>query len=312
MLRRSFLSLRYYSTHPSPIPSSSLSTARRQKTLTDIYKLYAANTPVSVITAHDFISATWADNTENVDMVLVGDSLAMVAKGHASTLELDFDDFYYSTKSVTKAINSKFLIVDFPFGSFESSITQCMDTAVKLMKLGKIGSLKLEGSYEITNHIKTLTSFGIPITGHIGLQPQKYNLYGGFRAQGRTASNALEIFKQAIHLQNSGCKMLVLECIPEKLSQYITQHLNIPTIGIGAGNKTSGQVLVLADALGMLPGKKAKFVSPYLDMHTLAIQALQEYTHDVKSKNFPQSGKHTYPMDDEEFYEFEKLAKSAV
>jgi 3-methyl-2-oxobutanoate hydroxymethyltransferase len=289
-----------------------LSTPRRQKTLTDIYKLYASNTPISVITAHDFISATWADNTENVDMVLVGDSLAMVAKGHASTLELDFDDFYYSTKSVTKAINSKFLIVDFPFGSFESSITQCMDTAVRLMKLGKIGSLKLEGSYEITNHIKTLTSFGIPITGHIGLQPQKYNLYGGFRAQGRTASNALEIFKQAIHLQNSGCKMLVLECIPEKLSQYITQNLNIPTIGIGAGNKTSGQVLVLADALGMLPGKKAKFVNPYLDMNTLATQALQEYSHDVKFKTFPQSGKHTYPMDDEEFHEFEKLAKLAV
>jgi 3-methyl-2-oxobutanoate hydroxymethyltransferase len=291
---------RRYSTHIIP----------RQSTLSDIQKLYNSKTPISVITAHDYITAKIADNTPNIDIVLVGDSLSMVSKGNPSTLELEFDDFYYSTKSVINGINNKFLIVDLPFGSFESSIENCISSAIKLMKLGKIGSIKIEGCYEITDRIKTLTNFGIPITGHIGLQPQKFNLLGGFKYQGKSALNALEIYKQALHLQSIGCKLLVLECIPEKLSQFITNSLKIPTIGIGAGNKTSGQVLVMSDALGMLNNKNPKFVKQYLDIYNQSINALNQYGNDVKSIKFPDSIKNTYSINDEEFQEFINLTKS--
>lgn len=295
--------IRKYSSHPVSKPI-------RQKTLHDLYKLYNNNEKLSVITAHDFITGKFADKTPEIDAILIGDSLSMVAKGHPSTLELEFDDFYYSTQSVLRSINEKFVIVDLPFGSFEESIQQCTSNAIKLMKLGKIGSIKIEGSYEMTDKIINLTNAGIPITGHLGLQPQKFNLLGGFKAQGRNALNALEIFKQAKHLEKIGCKLLVLECIPERLAYFITKNLNIPTIGIGAGNLTSGQVLVMADALGMSNNKNAKFVKPYLNIYSLAIDALTNYSNDVKSKKFPESIKHTYSMDENEFKEFEELAKS--
>lgn len=297
-----FRLIRTYSTHPSK--------SLRQKSLGDIYKLYAKKEPISVITAHDYITGRIADTTQDIDVVLVGDSLAMVAKGFPSTLELTFEDFYHSTASVVRGVNSKFIIVDLPFGSFESSTEKCVETAIKLMKLGKIGSIKVEGSYEITDKVKTLTSYGIPVTGHIGLQPQKFNILGGYKAQGRTSVSALDIYKQALHLQSIGCKLLVLECVPEKLSKFITENLNIPTIGIGAGNTTSGQVLVMADALGMTDSKKAKFVKPYLDIYSQSVDALQRYSTDVKTKTFPDSDHHTYPINDDEFTEFIELAKN--
>lgn len=291
-------SLRSYSSH----------VYHRQSTLHEIQKLYLSNTPISVITAHDFITARIADSCPNLDVVLVGDSLSMVSKGHQSTLELEFDDFYYTTKSVLRGINSKFVIVDLPFGSFESSLEKCVDSSVRLMKLGKIGSIKVEGSYEMTNHIKTLTQFGIPITGHIGLQPQKFNMFGGFKPQGRDAQNALDIYKQALHLQSIGCRMLVLECVPEKISSFITKNLNIPTIGIGAGNGTSGQVLVMSDILGMLDSKNAKFVKQYLNFHKLGTEALTQYSNDVKLRSFPDNNEHTYRINDDEYNEFVDLA----
>lgn len=294
--------VRRYSSYPAP-------KMVRQNSLQDLYKLHKNREPITVITAHDYITGKFADSTPGIDVILVGDSLSMVAKGHPSTLELDFDDFYHSTASVLRAVKEKFVIVDMPFGSFEESVEQCTRSAIKLMKLGKIGSIKIEGSYEMTDRIISLTDAGIPVTGHIGLQPQKFNMLGGFRAQGRNAKSALEIYKQALHLQKIGCKMLLFECIPEKVAGYITNHLNVPTIGIGAGNLTSGQVLVMADALGMSDSNKAKFVKPYLDIHSLAIDALSRYSSDVKSQSFPNSELHTYPIKDEDFDEFEKMAK---
>ncbi|ODQ47970.1 hypothetical protein PICMEDRAFT_71973 [Pichia membranifaciens NRRL Y-2026] len=293
---------RRYSSYPA-------SKTIRQNSLQDLYKLHKNKEPITVITAHDYITGRFAEASPGIDAILVGDSLSMVAKGHPSTLELDFDDFYHSTASVLRAVREKFVIVDMPFGSFEESVEQCTRSAVKLMKLGKVGSVKIEGSYEMTDRIRSLTNAGIPVTGHIGLQPQKFNMLGGFKAQGRNALGALDIYKQALHLQKIGCKMLLFECIPEKVAAFITDRVDVPTIGIGAGNSTSGQVLVMADALGMSDGKKAKFVKSYLDINSLAVDALTRYSADVKSKSFPNSELHTYPMKDEEFDEFERMAK---
>lgn len=291
--------LRHYSTHSTV----------RSTTLSDIYKIYHSQRKISVITAHDYLTATMAEDS-NADMVLIGDSLAMTAKGHPSTLQLELDDFIYSAKSVAAGINTKFLIADLPFGSFEASNEQCVNTAIKLMQLGKISSIKIEGCYEVSEKIKLLTDVGIPVMGHLGLQPQKFNLLGGYKAQGRSTESALEIYKQAVHLQSIGCKMLLLECVPEKVAKFITDSIDMPTIGIGSGAYTSGQVLVVADALGMQNRKPAKFVKQYAKVYDEAVQALNEYDREVKEQSFPSSGVHTYKMDEQEYEEFVNRAKT--
>ncbi|GMG18893.1 unnamed protein product [Ambrosiozyma monospora] len=286
----------------------SAQTTVRQHTLADINKLYNSKTPISVVTAHDYITGRLADASK-VDIVLIGDSLAMVAKGFPSTLEIPFDDYYYSCLSVLRGISSKYVIADLPFGSFESSLEKCVESAMKLMKLGKIGSLKIEGSYEFTREISRLIQLGIPVTGHIGLQPQKFNALGGYKVQGKLSTDAVELYKQALFLQDLGCSMLVLECIPYKLAKFLTDNLRIPTIGIGAGQGTSAQVLVMSDLLGMLNEKSAKFVKPYMNFNELGLNAVNSYSEDVKSHAFPNDHTHGYVMKDQEFEDFVELAK---
>ncbi|KAG7877815.1 hypothetical protein KL925_000851 [Ogataea polymorpha] len=281
--------------------------AVRQKTLTDIKKLYNAKEPLAVITAHDYITGRIADSSEKLDIILIGDSLAMVSKGYASTLEIPFDDYYYACKSVLRGVNQKFVIADLPFGSFEASVSQCVESAVKLMKLGKIGSLKVEGGFEHGEQIKRLIEIGIPVTGHIGLKPQQFNAVGGYRVQGRKAQDAANIIKEAEYLRDIGCSMLLLECIPHKVAQYLTEKLDIPTIGIGSGPGTSAQVLVQADLLGMLDSPTAKFVQKYMDFHSEAVNAIEHYVEDVKSGTFPNVETHSYPIKEEEFEAMEKL-----
>lgn len=283
---------------------SSHSPELRQSSLSDIYTLYNSKIPISCITAHDYITAQIADKS-NVDVVLIGDSLAMVALGYPSTLELSFEEFYYQLKAVTRGISSKFLICDLPHGSYESSVEKCVESSIKLMKLGKIQSIKLEGAFEYESHIKRLVDVGIPITGHIGLQPQKFNSLGGFKVQGSNIEDAVNIYKQALFLQKLGVSLLVLECIPIRIANFITSKLKIPTIGIGAGNGTSGQVLVQADTLGMLDGKKLKFVKPLLNFHDIGLNSLNLYDEEVKSKVYPER-KYSYGMKDDVYEEFIK------
>lgn len=302
-------------TYTKAIPKlSSLFTQSRsitqQSTLTEIYRSYRDGSKISLITAHDHITACIADNS-NADMVLIGDSLAMTSHGYPSTLQIHTDDFIYAARSVVSGINSKFLICDLPFGSFEGSSTLCAETATRLMRLGKINSLKLEGADSlIIDRINLLTSMGIPVTGHLGLQPQKFNLLGGYKVQGRSSDSAIELFKDAQLLQKAGCKLLVLECVPEKVAKFITENLNIPTIGIGSGKFTSGQVLVIADALGMQNKKPAKFVKQYANIYNDALKAVNQYDSEVKSGAFPVSGEHTYKMNDQQFSEFQERAES--
>lgn len=280
----------------------------RQSTLTDIYKLYNAKSPISVITAHDFISGAIADDSEKVDMILIGDSLSMTAKGYRSTLEIPFEEYIYACKSVMRGVNNKFVIADMPFGSVESSDEKCIESAVKIMSIGKIGSVKIEGGKEMAPRIKRLNELGIPVTGHIGLQPQKFNSFGGYKAQGKQACGAQKIYQDALALQEAGCRMIVLECVPHKISKYITEHLEVPTIGIGCGNGTSGQVLVFADLLGMLDAKTGKFVKKYMNFHNDAVAALNSYGTDVKSSKFPENAQNGFHISEDEYSEFLELA----
>ncbi|AOA63586.1 3-methyl-2-oxobutanoate hydroxymethyltransferase [Komagataella phaffii CBS 7435] len=283
----------------SQVPIYPKAKVSRQSTLRTLYSKYQDRKPISVITAHDYISGKYANESE-ADAVIIGDSLSMINLGYQSTLEMSFEEFYYCCKAACRAIDRKFIIADLPFGTFETSAEECGRNAIKLMKLGKVQSIKLEGSYEITDQVKKLIDIGIPVTGHVGLQPQKFNALGGYRVQGKTATDAIEIFRQAKYLQSLGVSLLVLEAIPSEVAKIITEELNLPTIGIGAGKYTSGQVLVQGDVLGMLNNKPAKFVRQYKNFYQEGIDGINEYCRELNSDIYPEEGTHTYSMAQEE------------
>ncbi|ODV86680.1 hypothetical protein CANARDRAFT_6256 [[Candida] arabinofermentans NRRL YB-2248] len=300
---------REYSSYPGPASTTNQPKPLKQSTLSTIYDLYQSKTPITFITAHDYITAKLADASPNIDVVLIGDSLAMVSKGYPTTLEIPFEEYYYACSSVLRGVNNKFVVADLPFGSFETGLQDCLKSAMKLMKLGKIGALKIEGAFEYSAEIQRLVSIGIPVMGHIGLQPQKFNAMGGFKVQGKTANDALDVYKEALELQKLGCSMILLECVPQKLARFITENVNIPTIGIGAGNGTSGQVLVQSDLLGMLDNKPAKFVKQYMNFYEEGLMALNQYGADVKNSEYPVNTVHDFKMKTDEFNEFAERAK---
>ncbi|CUM63348.1 uncharacterized protein PRCAT00000921001 [Priceomyces carsonii] len=280
----------------------------RRKTLRDIEQLYARKEPITMLTAYDSITSRVADNT-GVDISLIGDSLAMTTLGMQDTIEITLDEFLFHVKSVERGNKRSLLIADLPFGSFESSKEQAIETAIKLVKFGKIQGIKIEGGNEETiPKIRGIINAGIPVMGHVGLTPQKHNSLGGFKLQGSQVNNALDIYKDCIRLQEAGCFSIVLECIPNKLAELITKKLSIPTIGIGAGPSCSGQVLVISDMLGMSDpnSHRPKFVKPYLNFYDQAVKAISEYKHEVSSGTFPDADEHGYKMKSEVLSELQK------
>lgn len=262
------------------------SVAQKKLTITDINNLYKANTPIAVITAHDYLTGKYADEAE-ADMVLVGDSLAMVSLGYDDTNEIPFDEFLYHCKSVSRGVKRSFLIADLTFGSYESSTEKAIESSIALIKKGRANAVKLEGGEEICSTIKKLSSLGIPVMGHIGLTPQRFNSLGGFKVQGKTLPDSIKILNDAKAIEKAGAFSLLLEAIPSKISQLITNELSIPTIGIGAGNGTSGQVLVQADLLGMNNSRIPKFVKQYGNIYEECVKGNRNYINEVKSSQFP-------------------------
>lgn len=282
-----------------------------QYTIHDIRNKYLKGIPISMGTAYDYITASWV-NKAQCDMLLIGDSLAMTSLGYDSTTELPFDEFKYHVKSVCRNRDGPALIVsDMPFGSFESSIQNGISNAIELLKLSpRLNTLKVEvgllskDEYTI-EFVKQLCSRGIPVMGHIGLTPQRANSLGGFKVQGnKDPMDIVEIYKTAKELQGIGCWSILLEAVPHKVASFITNHLSIPTIGIGAGNGTSGQVLVIADMLGMQSNIHVpKFVNKYNNLYQTACESLSQYKRDVEDRKFPETGVHTFRIKDEIYEE---------
>jgi 3-methyl-2-oxobutanoate hydroxymethyltransferase len=264
-----------------------------RRTLNDILDLYHKKTKIAVITAHDYITGRMADDAE-ADMVLVGDSLAMVALGYEDTNELPFDEFLYHCRAVSRGVDTSFLVADLPFGSYESSTSKAIESSIQLISKGRVNAIKLEGGTEITPTIKQLTQLGIPVMGHVGLTPQRSNALSGFKVQGKSVESAERIIEDALRVQEAGAFSVLLEAIPHELGSIITDKLSIPTIGIGAGPQTSGQVLVQADLLGFYPGHTPKFVKKYMEGHGLCVSAMMKYVEEVKGGIFPEIGKNTY------------------
>lgn len=256
--------------------------------INDFRKYKNESKNISIITCYDYWSATLIEQS-NVDTILVGDSLAMVSHGFTSTIPADIDLMTLHTAAVRRGAPTKFIISDMPFLSHRKSIDSVLDSVGKLMKVGA-NAIKIEGIKGHEDTIQYIVESGVPVMGHLGLTPQSFNSLGGFKLQSKTDEAVKELIKDALTLQDAGCFAIVLECIPDSAGRRVTEALDIPTIGIGAGKDTSGQVLVLQDMLGVNTGYTPKFVRKFIDGATLIKSALNEYDNEVKSGNFPGTG----------------------
>lgn len=238
-----------------------------------------------MITCYDSWSARIVD-ASNIDMILVGDSLAMVMHGYESTLPADMNMMTLHTRAVRKGAANTFIVSDMPFLSYRKGLAQAVEAAGELMRNGA-NAIKLEGLNGNQKIIEHLVQSGIPVMGHLGLTPQSVNQFGGNKVQGKKEEQADKIAEDALKLEQLGCFSIVLECVPASLAEKITSRLKIPTIGIGAGNKTDGQVLVMQDMLGMNDEFKPRFLRCYLQGENLFKDAFNRYADDVKSGKFP-------------------------
>lgn len=253
--------------------------------------------PIAMLTAYDYCLAGLFD-AAGVEVILVGDSLGNVVLGYSSTLPVTMEDIIHHSKAVTRACKRALVVADMPFMSYQASIEQGMLNAGRLLKEGGANAVKLEGGSEICPLVEKLVTSGIPVMGHLGLTPQSVNQLGGFKVQGKSVEDAQKIIDEAKALADAGVFALVLECIPDKLAAKISESIDIPTIGIGAGNACDGQVLVCNDFLGMNSGFTPKFVKKYRLLHEQITQATQEYIQDVKTRSFP-AQEHIFTMNEE-------------
>lgn len=243
--------------------------------------------PIVALTAWDYLIARTIDQA-GADLVMVGDSLAMVALGYSTTLPLTLDEIIHHAKAVRRGVERALLVVDLPFMSYQESSKQAMRSAGRILKTTGAAAVKLEGGYpEMAETVARLVQAGIAVMGHVGLTPQSVHQLGGFRKQGKSAEAAERILTEAIALEQAGAFAIVLEHIPDQLALQITQKLMIPTIGIGAGPHCDGQVLVTADLLGMSTWRPS-FAKAYADLHQTISQAVQSYAEEVRQHQFPQ------------------------
>jgi 3-methyl-2-oxobutanoate hydroxymethyltransferase len=265
---------------------------------------------ITMVTAYDAPAALLADQA-GVELILVGDSAAMVMLGHSSTVSVTLDEMIFLTRAVTRSARRPLVAADLPFGSYEVSDEQAVASAIRLVAEGGADVVKLEGAGRMESRVRAIAESGIGVMGHIGLTPQSATRLGGFRAQGRTAEAAVKLYEDALALEAAGAFSLVLEAVPAEVAARITEALAIPTIGIGAGAGTDGQVLVWHDLLGMYAGHTPRFVKRYAELAEDIGEALGSYVADVRSGSFP-AEQHTYAIPEQELARFEQaLAERA-
>jgi 3-methyl-2-oxobutanoate hydroxymethyltransferase len=255
------------------------------KTIIEFRQMKEKKIPISMITCYDYWSAKIIRDSD-IDAVLVGDSAAMVMHGYETTVNADMVMMDLHVKAVKKGVKDKFLIADLPFLTHKRGFTALIDAVDKLMKSGA-NAVKIEGSEGHLQEIENLVKSGVPVMGHIGLTPQSVHKFGGFRVQGKSDVDAKKLLSQAKNLESAGCFAIVLELVPSDLAKEITESFSIPTIGIGAGKYTSGQVLVLHDLLGMDKDFSPKFLRRYFNGWDAIKNALNTYNTEVKENKFP-------------------------
>ena len=284
----------------TPAPISTRAPAARKKVTTLTFRQKKERgEPISMLTAYDYPTALAMDQA-GVDAILVGDSLAMVVLGYETTLPVTMEEMLHHARAVARGAKSALLIGDLPFMSYQVSVEEATRNAGRFLQQGGMDAVKLEGGRERADAVRSITSAGIPVMGHLGLTPQSVNQLGGFRAQGKTALAARRLVEDALILEEAGAFSLVLESVPARLADLISKKISIPTIGIGAGAGCDGQVLVTHDLLGLFDRFTPKFVKKYADFHREMQRAFTDYIEDVETKRFP-AQEHTVEMDDKEW-----------
>ena len=255
------------------------------KTLSAWDKAKCQQRKMTMVTAYDVTAARLAE-AAGVDALLVGDSLGMMVGGEADTLRVSLEQMLYHTEIVARAATNTLVMADLPFGSFEESPAQAFAACAKLLKAGA-QIVKLEGGAPMVETVAFLSRRAVPVCAHIGLTPQHVRQMGGFKRQGKTPEAAAQLLEDALALEDAGARMVLMEAIPAELAADITAKLRVPTIGIGAGPGTDGQVLVFHDILGLTPGRAPAFAKRYLDGASLITNALAEYVREVRESQFP-------------------------
>jgi 3-methyl-2-oxobutanoate hydroxymethyltransferase len=263
---------------------------------------------IVMVTAYDAPGGRLAD-AAGVDMILVGDSSGMVVHGRESTVAVSLDEIVFMTQWVTRGAKRPIVVADMPFGSYEVSDEQAVGNAVRLVKDGGADAVKLERGGTSVSRARAIADAGVAVMGHVGLTPQTATVLGGFKAQGRTAERASELVDEALALEAAGCFAVVLEAVPAQVAETITQALSVPTIGIGAGPGTDGQVLVWHDMLGYYEGNAPRFVKRYADLGDVVTDALARYAEEVREGTFPEQ-QHTYAMPEEEAEAFDAVRRT--
>ncbi len=268
-----------------------------KNTVTTFQQMKENHEKISMLTAYDYSTAKLVDGA-GVNSILVGDSLGNVMLGYEDTLAVTVEEMIHHGRAVAKGAKNALVVVDMPFMSYQTSVYDAVVNAGRIMKETHCGAVKLEGGAVVCPQIKAITDASIPVCAHLGLTPQSINAFGGFKVQGKTEAAARKLLEDAKAVEEAGAFAVVLECVPAKLAELVSQTISIPTIGIGAGNGCDGQVLVYADMLAMFSDFSPKFVRKFANVGEIMTQAFKDYDAAVKEGSFP-APEHTYKIDDE-------------
>jgi 3-methyl-2-oxobutanoate hydroxymethyltransferase len=283
----------------------SVSASERQPvTLPRLAEMKAAGEPIVMVTAYDYPSAKVAEEA-GVDVVLVGDTAAMVVLGYPGTEPVSMGEMVMLGKAVRRGLKTPLMVGDMPMGSYEASNELAVQSAQRLVKETGCQVVKLEAGGTSVERARAIVRSGIPVMGHVGLTPQTATALGGYKTQGKTAESAIKLCEDALALQSVGCFAIVFEAVPAAISETIAARLEIPAIGIGAGPGTAGQVLVFHDLLGITTGRTPKFVKRYAEVHRAMVEGVGRYVEEVRSRRFPEPD-HVYGVEPAELAEFRR------
>ncbi len=277
---------------------------RKPVNLPRLAEMKQAGEPIVMVTAYDYPSARVAEEA-GVDLVLVGDTAAMVVLGYPGTESVSMDEMVMLGKAVRRGLKTPLMVGDMPMGSYEASNELAVQSAQRLVKETGCQVVKLEAGGTSVERARAIVRAGIPVMGHVGLTPQTATALGGYKTQGKTAQGAIQLLEDALALQSVGCFAIVFEAVPAAIAEAIVEKLEIPTIGIGAGPATAGQVLVYHDLLGITTGRSPKFVKRYAEIHAAMVEGVGRYAEEVRSQRFPEPD-HVYGVEPAELAEFQR------
>ena len=279
----------------------------KKKSVLDFHEMKKKGDKITFLTAYDFPTAQFAEDA-GLDMLLVGDSLGMCVYGYKGTIPVVMDQMIYHADAVRRGAPNTFVIGDMPFMSYQSSLEKAVENAGRFLKEADCDAIKLEGGVRIAPQIKAIVEAGIVVMGHIGLTPQSSGQLGGHKAQGRTAETAQLVVEDALAVQDAGAQMILLEAIPPEVGKYISEHLDIPVLSIGAGPHCDGQLLIVSDTIGQFQAFTPKFVKKYCNVAAMVTDAMKAYAADVRDGRFPEDA-HCYKMIAGEEEKFLKIVK---